>query len=492
MKRGNNFIQCNFSCPFLLAMLSLIFVNGFSAPISPGEATAIADLWYTMELNSGYLKITENEKANRFVSMGNREVLYMVSNDELVESYPVDRPVLAYIVKYVSNGFVVVSGDDRIEPIMVCSAESEFRWDHPELNFLRYYLGKVMPALWKHMPAYTHENWSLLRGKLPENRHEVTYDNIGRAIYILWNTALWHQLAYYNDTCRAHNGGFNVPTGCVATAMAIKMKFHNWPPSGVGSHSYSDTWGSIQYDHDVNFGNQSYDWDSMPDSSLTSSNSEVARIMYHSGVAVDMDYELGGSSAYLLDVSGALNDHFQYRGTLYATGEPSALENRLRISIIGKLPVQIGGTGHAALVDGYRDDITNQWHINCGWNGANNGWYRLDSLPWGGGGVIDESCAYGQPNNWTYVNTTHSGPEDGRIYFPYNTLTEGEAASVAGGELLIKTGTYTSTGNVPITFDNRNAIRAYAGDVVIGENVWLKNYEAIKLHSGGEFKVTPE
>jgi len=476
----------------VLLFLILIVVKGFSAPIDPSEATAIADLWYTMELNSGYLKITETERANRFTQMGNRQVLYMVSKEELVDEFPIEQPVLAYIIKYTPNGFVVVSGDDRIEPIMVCSAESEFRWDHPELNFLRYYLGKVMPVLWKHMPVHTHENWSLLRRKLPESRHKVTYDNIGRAIYILWDTALWSQRPYYNDTCRAHNGGNNVPTGCVATAMAIKMKFHNWPPYGVGSHSYSDTLGSIQFDHDVNFGNQSYDWESMPDNPLASPNSEVARIMYHSGVSVDMDYELGGSGAYILDVSGALNDYFQYRGTMYATGEPSAHESRIRISIIGKLPVQIGGTGHAVIVDGYRDDITNQWHINCGWNGTNNGWYRLDSLPWGGGGAVSESCAYGQPDNWVYVNYAWSGGENGRILYPYNTLLEGEAASGAWGEMLIKTGTYTGSNNVPITFDNTNTIRAYAGDVTIGENVWLENYAAIKLHSGGECRITPE
>jgi hypothetical protein len=140
------------------------------------------------------------------------------------------------------------------------------------------------------------------------------------------------------------------------------------------------------------------------------------------------------------------------------------------------------------LADGYRDDITFQWHINCGWNGSNNGWYKLDGLP-PGIGVIYKSCPYGQPNNWMYIDVGWPGTENGQIIYPYNTLTEGEAASINGGKLLVKTGTYTGAGNVPITFDNAVTIRAFAGDVVMGENLWLKSYETILLHGNGQLKI---
>lgn len=303
MKRQINFLKGNFTGPILLITLSLFVINGFSAPVTPSEATAIADVWYAMELNSGYLKITGTERASRFAGIGNHRVQYMVSKDDLVDEYPAGRQVLAYIVTYEPDGFVVVSGDDRIEPIMVCSAESRFRWDDAEENFLRYYLGKVMPAFWKHMPANTHKNWSLLRAKLTARKDDVMFDDKGRAVYAYWKTAPWDQEDYYNDTCVVHNGGYTVPTGCVATAMAIKMKFHGWPATGNGSHSYSDTLGYVQYSHSVNFGAQSYNWNAMPDTCLTGPNSAVARIMYHCGVSVDMNYEVGGSGAYTTDVA---------------------------------------------------------------------------------------------------------------------------------------------------------------------------------------------
>jgi hypothetical protein len=495
MKPLKDLQKRNYAGAFLLALLGLFCGNGSGAPVNPAEAIAVADTWYAMELNSGYLKITEAEKTDRFAKMGNCQVLYMVSKDDLADVYPANQTVLAYIVKYEPDGFVVVSGDDRLEPIMVCSAESKFRWDHPERNFLRYYLGKVMPALWNHMPAQIHKNWSLLRGKLSESRTAVTYDDIGRAVYVLWKTAFWDQFGYYNDTCQAHNGGNNVPTGCVATAMAIKMRFHSWPPTGNSAHSYSDTLGSIKYSHNVTYNGQTYNWANMPDTCLTSANSDVARIMYHSGVAVDMNYELEGSGAYTTLVDNALNSYFRYRGTLsiYDDTLMSTHVAGMRTSIIGKLPVQIGGSKHSVVVDGYRDDIGDQWHMNLGWSGFMNGWYRLDSLPWDttGHGVIDVSIPYGQPNNWIYIDRTWSGAEDGRIYLPFNTLSEGEAASINAGELMIKTGTYTGTGNVPITFDNAVAVRAYAGYVTVGNNLRLTNYEAIKLHGNGQLKITP-
>lgn len=343
------------------------------------------------------------------------------------------------------------------------------------------------------MPAQTHKNWLLLRGKLAANRNVVTYDNIGRAIYILWNTAEWEQRNYCNDTCEAHNGGNNVPTGCVATAMAIKMRFHSWPSTGTGLHSYSDT-GSIAFDHSVNYSAQTYDWASMPDTSVTSANSGVARIMYHSGVAVDMDYELAGSGAYTSLVDEAINSYFRYRGTISIVDTfPSSHEPAMLTCITGRLPVQIGGEGHSVLVDGYRDDIGNQWHMNLGWNGYMNGWYRLDSLPWDttGHGVISVSIPYGQPTSWIYVDINWTGTENGRIQYPYNTLSEGYSAVPTNGRIMIKTGTYTGTSNVPITFGKAIAIGAYAGNVVIGNNLWLKNNESIQLHGNGQLKITP-
>jgi hypothetical protein len=475
----------HYRCLHVIILIAMTLAVGHGAPVSPDEAVAIADLWYSMELNSGYLKIAEEEKIERFAQMGNHEVHYMVADDELLDVCPADRSVLAYIVAYFPSGFVVISGDDRIKPVLVHSIDSKFLWDEPERNFLRFYLEKVVPALWSNMSMRTHENWSLLRRKRVEDRDLVTFDDIGRAVYVLWHTAPWDQGGFYNDTCEAHNGGNNVPVGCTATAMAIKMKFHSWPLNGNDWHAYNDVWGSIQFSHNVTFSSQSYDWGSMPDTFVTEPNSNVARIGYHAGVSVDMNYEIGASGAWPTPAS--MNTYFRYRGTIECTEDH---EPPIQESVIGKLPVVISSTKHTVLVTGYRDNVAPYYYFNCGWSGAGNGWYSLDNIP-GGDPTIDCSYPYSQPNSWVYVDKNHGAPEEGTLANPYNTLVEGRNALSPGGALLIKTGTYNGSGNVPITFTIRTVICGYAGDVVIGENVGLMYDGAIKLHNYGEFKITP-
>src|SRR5690606_21342692 len=85
-------------------------------------------------------------------------------------------------------------------------------------------------------------------------------------------------------------------TGCVATAMAQVMKYHNHPAQGAGFHSYSaPNYGTLS----ANFGATTYNWGSMPNT-VNSPNSAVATLMYHCGVSVDMQYSPQVSNAYMI------------------------------------------------------------------------------------------------------------------------------------------------------------------------------------------------
>ena len=50
---------------------------------------------------------------------------------------------------------------------------------------------------------------------------------------VLLSTALWNQDAPYNNLCPKISGS-STPTGCVATALAIVMKYNRWPDQGSG------------------------------------------------------------------------------------------------------------------------------------------------------------------------------------------------------------------------------------------------------------------
>jgi hypothetical protein len=471
MNRNYTFKKFGFILLLLLFVLSLAATDGFSAVVSEDEAIAVADMWYAMELNSSYTKIDEKERTERLDNLQNREVLYLVSKDDLLDSRPDNDDVLAYVIKYNPSAFVIVSGEDRIIPIIGFGVESEFCWDHPELNTLRYLLGKAVINWWSKLSVTVdvHPNWSYLRSKLHKNigLQEVTFEAPEETIYVLWDTALWGQMWPYNTTVVANNGNTTgIPTGCVATAMAIKMRFHEWPATGYSSHSYTDNEGDIRFSHSVNFGAHNYNWANMPTTSLTAVNNDVADLMYHCGVAVNMDYEVGSSSAWDFGdpiVKNSMNMYFRYKGTGHVIDQNSTAHNQpAKTSIRGGLTVVCGSMGHAMVIDGYRSSPFPYFHMNYGWNGKNNGWFDLLS-------AIVESLPYSSPQNYIYVDSGWTGAEDGNIQNPYNTLSEGNFSIPTNGHLWIKEGTYTGADNVPITFSKAMTIKSYEGTVTIGQ-----------------------
>lgn len=452
--------------------------KGFCEQVTVKEAIAVADLWYAMEINSDHVKLEPEEKAARIGQIRNRSLLYLVAKDEVSRRPPEEGkgPILAYIVQYRPTGFVVVSGEDRIEPILVFNAENDFRYDEWEHNYMPFYLEKALGGRWdilndeiaagKQPP--THERWIRLRSRLNSkpDLKTITHRSSGGGdgIYVLWDTPLWDQGDPYDETVIAHNGGIaGIPTGCVATAMAIKMRYHEWPLTGEGAHFYFDLQGSVNFVHYVDFGAQSYDWSAMPTKDIDPAQSypELADLMYHCGVSVDMDYEVGSSGAYTGDAPAAMRDYFRYTGYLWHT---SNHEPDLITSIRGGLPTLLRWDGHAMVADGYRDTGPEYFHINLGWSGGSNDWYNLNNVL---GHVIIGSAPFSQPEGWKYVSWKGSTYKWGTLPQPYQFLSEANAAVPAGGQIWIESGTYTGSGNEPITFSKAMKIKPYLGPVII-------------------------
>lgn len=86
-----------------------------------------------------------------------------------------------------------------------------------------------------------------------------------------------------------------------------------YPTTGQGSYTYThSTYG----EQSVNFGETTYDWDNMPNAisgnSSQTSIDAVATLIYHCGVAVNMNYGTDGSGASSTLVPAALIDYFRY------------------------------------------------------------------------------------------------------------------------------------------------------------------------------------
>lgn len=476
--------------PILAAALTgipVISVNLFVAhstwaePVTENEALAVADLWYSMELNSPHAKLPRDQRQNRASARSIHRLSYLTASQAVVDAVSPDEDVHAYIVTYDPSGFVVVTGDDRLEPVIAFDVTSQPSLDDVEQNFFLYFLRRRVPLDLECLthpeargePSVSHPNWTRVRRKLQErfDPYTTTFEAQEGAVYVKWDTALWSQGNPYNRTVVAQNGNIpGIPTGCVATAMAIKMRFHEWPQRGSGGHSYRDSWGVVQGYHLVDYSSQTYDWEAMPVTSLTGDTPPVADLMYHCGVGVNMNYEFDGSAASLSSAADAMNTYFGYRGSTLRTidhEEPAAE------SIRGGLPVYMGGDGHAVLATGYRTTMSPYFYINTGWNGRCNAWYSLSAFPVDIDdgmcvtGVVARSVPYSQPGNYIYVDGQGGLFEFGMIRLPFETIAQGIYAVPSGGHLWLKSGTYSGEAATVFVIDKPMRIASHQGNARI-------------------------
>ena len=118
----------------------------------------------------------------------------------------------------------------------------------------------------------------------------------------------------------------------------------------------------------------------------------VAILLFHCGVAVEMDYESSGSGAYSADVNDALGRYFDYSTTAEYLGRDFTTEQWFSIlseEITNNMPVYYQGTwtgAHAFVLDGISttepDETSDEEgfyvHLNYGWGGASDGWYDIN------------------------------------------------------------------------------------------------------------------
>jgi len=285
------------------------------------------------------------------------------------------------------DGFVIISAEDNVYPVLGYSFEGSYTGDPGfEAENFNYWMENYSDQI-----IYARENslaaditistaWSSLT---EDNSTPKSFDNVPPLL-----TTTWDQGTYYNAMCPPASGGpgGHVYTGCVATAMAQIMKYHNHPEQGTGSHSYNCPGYGNQ---SANFGATTYQWSSMPNS-LNSSNTAVATLMYHCGVSVDMQYSTSGSGAFSADARDALVDYFKYSSNAQLVAKNSfpieTFENKLKNELNLSRPVYYAGSGsaggHAFVCDGYQG--TNYFHFNWGWSGYANGYFYLNNLNPGG------------------------------------------------------------------------------------------------------------
>ncbi|GMT46403.1 MAG: hypothetical protein IEMM0006_2235 [bacterium] len=154
-----------------------------------------------------------------------------------------DGEPLFYIMNYDSSGFVIVSGDNRVRPILAFSKNHSFKMDKKALDNtgLGYWIyatkngiRKIRKKGLKQNPSIK-EVWDKQLGlKIAPVDPPCTDYSITRGPLI---QTIWSQGCGYNtllSSCFSGGACGHVVTGCVATAMGQIMKYHNYPAHIIG------------------------------------------------------------------------------------------------------------------------------------------------------------------------------------------------------------------------------------------------------------------
>ena len=290
------------------------------------------------------------------------------------------------------QGFVVMAADDCVRPILGYSLTGKFVAEGMPENvrgWLQGYSDEIQYAVdSKAEPSaeIRHQWKNLSAGNAKAAKATVV-------VAPLIQTT-WDQDPGYNEFCPYdQNAGELTVTGCVATAIAQIMRYWEYPSHGASSHSYTPSTHPEYGLLSVNFANATYDWTDMP---LYNANTEIAKLMYHCGVAVDMDYDIGsngGSGAYNTSIAPALKSYFNYKSTAELKFKSNFNNTNwldlLKTELNASRPIQYNGSGsgggHAFVCDGY--DSNNYFHFNWGWSGNCDAFYTVNNLNPGPGGT---------------------------------------------------------------------------------------------------------
>ncbi len=394
-------------------------------------------------------------------SLGKERAAINTAHSHTFSSY--DGIPSLYVFNIDGGGFVVVSAEEKVKPVLAYSEKGSFDADNMADGFeftVSKYQEEINYVRKNNIEATADiiKEW-----KLVETKGRITEAKNKSVPYLM--TSTWNQNYPYNSLCpedTAGHGG-HVYAGCVATAMSQVMNYWGHPAQGSGSYSYEPyNWSyDVIYtypEQTANFGETYYHFENMPDylDSLSTEDEiyNIALLQWHCGISVEMMYSPQGSGAYSSDVPFAANHYFGYNyadllDMWYYDNEEWA--EALKEELDKGRPMYYSGQddegrgGHAYVCDGY--DENNFFHFNWGW-----------------GGRDDAYCAIGALNTTKYYfNTWNEAlvdfyPKDNDTYYQcpekINDLTLTETDDNMGVTIMWNNPTYNNQGAALTSIDS--------------------------------------
>ena len=357
-----------------------------------------------------------------------------------------------YIVYLEPSGFVIVSADNLIEPIIGFSEEGSYNSSakspfgalvdkdlNGRIKALRNNIN-LLTVNPQSIVTTTQTKWNYLLSLAEASEGDISLmavdpETVTDICVAPMISAIWGQRDACGYDCFNLYTPNKYPCGCVATTLAQLMRYHQYPiepndddPDETdGKKKFSITWfdthsASLNTEpmtlRGGNGNGGPYRWDKMPNvpscNTTLVERQAVGAICYDAGIACDMLYTEWGSGSNMNAAKNALLDVFKYSNAIegcYDTNDvkniPSdILEKMINPNLDAGNPVFFGifdeqdqDTGHAILCDGYGYNASTIYHhLSMGWDWmpteARQMWYMLPDI----------SLEYRwREGNWIYI-----------------------------------------------------------------------------------------
>lgn len=310
------------------------------------------------------------------------------------------EPKSIYAFNLEDGGYVIASADSRALPVLGYSDKGRIDWDRMPDNmraWLKQY-DQAMKTLGKNK-TFRDGNSIFAKGKTRA---------AWAAIKPLIKTS-WYQEAPYWDKCPLYDGadesqvGQRCLTGCVATAMAQVMNYHQWPKSSPEIPAYDQStahegkekiwtlpalpavtfdWGNMIENYEKK-NPETGNWEVV---GTDVEKEAVATLMQYCGQSIFSSYSPTFTGSMGQFVAEALAKYFCYDGDVRNVARVKYTIDEWETLLYGELtegrPVLYGGfsddSGHEFICDGY--DGNGLYHINWGWGGSGDGYFSLSVL----------------------------------------------------------------------------------------------------------------